>query len=70
VACGTCEERCPVGAIAVNHEDVAVVDEARCMGCGVCTPSCPSDAVDLTLREEVKPPPALPEFIARRLKTS
>ena len=67
-ACGTCEERCPMDAIAVGDEDHAVVDTRLCIGCGVCTPTCPTEAVDLELRGEVIPPPALSDFLAARLK--
>ena len=66
--CGTCEERCPMGAITVGDEDVAVVNEGLCIGCGVCTPSCPTEAVDLTQRAEIKPPPEISEFLAARYK--
>lgn len=68
IACGTCEERCPVGAIAVNGEGVSGVDEAVCIGCGVCTPTCSSEAVDLVKRAEVRPPPDPGTFLAARLK--
>jgi len=69
-ACGTCEDRCPMEAIAVGDEDVSEVDEALCIGCGVCTPTCPNDAVDLGKRAEIKPPPSIPEFVAARFKTA
>jgi Fe-S-cluster-containing hydrogenase component 2 len=46
--CGTCEERCPVGAITVD--DVSVVDTEKCIGCGVCYPTCPSGAISLVER--------------------
>ena len=69
-ACGTCEDRCPMGAIAVGDDDVSEVNEAVCIGCGVCTPSCPNDAVDLSKREEIKRPPSIPELVAARLKTA
>jgi Pyruvate/2-oxoacid:ferredoxin oxidoreductase delta subunit len=68
-ACETCAERCPMGAIALGEDDVSVVDEALCIGCGVCTPSCPSEAVNLIKREEMSPPPSIPEMVAARLKT-
>jgi ferredoxin len=66
--CATCEERCPVGAIVVGDDEMAVVDAGLCIGCGVCTPTCDSEAVSLIMRGEVKPPPELPEFVTARLK--
>ncbi len=68
VACGTCEGRCPMGAIAVKEAGVAEVDEAKCIGCGVCTPTCETEAVDLALRGEVRPPPDPMAFMSVRLK--
>ena len=68
VACGTCEERCPMGAIAVGDEDIAVVDDNICIGCGVCTPTCDPEAVELSLRSEAGPPPDLTEFLTARYK--
>jgi NAD-dependent dihydropyrimidine dehydrogenase PreA subunit len=67
-ACGTCEERCPMDAIAVGDGDFAVVESKLCIGCGVCTPTCPTEAVDLELRGEVIPPPDLSDFLTARLK--
>ena len=70
VACGTCEDRCPVGAIAIGDEDIALVDENICIGCGVCTPTCDPEAVELSLRSDASPPPDLTEFITARYKES
>ena len=67
-ACGTCEERCPMEAITVGDEDVAVVNEGLCIGCGVCTATCTTEAVDLIQRREVEPPPEISEFLAARYK--
>lgn len=67
-ACGTCEDRCPMGAITVSDEDVAEVNEDVCIGCGVCTPTCDTEAVDLKLRGEVKRPPEISEFLGKRYK--
>jgi Pyruvate/2-oxoacid:ferredoxin oxidoreductase delta subunit len=67
-ACGTCEGRCPMDAIAVGEEGVAAVDGRLCIGCGVCTPTCPNEAVALELRGEVTPTPELSDFLAARFK--
>lgn len=69
VGCGTCEERCPMGAIAVDDQETAVVDESVCIGCGVCTPTCAAEAVDLTTRSGAKPPPNLEAFLVTRYKS-
>jgi MinD superfamily P-loop ATPase len=68
-ACGTCEERCPMQAIAVGDEGVAEVQEELCIGCGVCTPTCDTEAVDLVQREVAEPPPDLEKFFTARYKT-
>ncbi|MBI9085994.1 MAG: 4Fe-4S binding protein [Desulfobacterales bacterium] len=68
VGCGTCEQRCPMDAIAVGDEGVATVNAELCIGCGVCTPTCEVEAVRLVQRAEVAPPPDPGEFLARRWK--
>jgi Na+-translocating ferredoxin:NAD+ oxidoreductase subunit B len=67
-ACGTCEERCPMQAIAVGDEGVAEVKEELCIGCGVCTPTCDAEAVDLVERKAAEPPPNFEKFFAMRYK--
>jgi NAD-dependent dihydropyrimidine dehydrogenase PreA subunit len=51
-----------------DTEDVAIVNEELCIGCGVCTPSCSTGAAALIQREEIKSPPELSEFLAVRFK--
>ncbi len=66
--CGTCEERCPVGAVKVTG-GIAAVDAEVCIGCGVCAPTCQGDeAIRLEVREKVSPPMSLQDFIAARMK--
>jgi len=68
IGCGTCGERCPVGAVEVV-EGIARVDGESCIGCGVCTPTCEAgDAIRLYPREQAAPPPDLQSFIAARMK--
>ncbi len=66
--CGTCEERCPMGAIAVGDANIAVVDEDLCIGCGICPPTCSTGAVALIQREVITPPPDLSRFLTARFK--
>jgi len=68
VGCATCEQRCPMGAIALDDGQAAAVNESVCIGCGVCTPSCAAEAIELVQRDEAKPPPDFNEFIAVRYK--
>ena len=58
-ACGTCaDERCQVNAIEESGDVYQVIKE-RCIGCGLCITTCPSDAIRLVRKapEEVVPPP-------------
>ena len=53
-SCGTCVDRCPVGAIIL--EDTAVVSREKCLGCGLCATTCPEEAITLHLREDCEEP--------------
>ena len=58
-ACGTCaDERCQVNAVE-EHEDAYEVVKERCIGCGLCVTTCPSEAIKLIRKEpeELVPPP-------------
>ncbi|MFW9969970.1 MAG: ATP-binding protein [Candidatus Odinarchaeota archaeon] len=54
ISCGTCLERCPVGAIELN--DHALVLREKCLGCGLCVTVCPEEAITLRLREDGEEP--------------
>lgn len=43
VACGTCIDECPVGAISAG--DVYVIDASACTDCGTCADVCPAEAI-------------------------
>ncbi len=44
VACGTCAEECPAGAIE-EGEDKYVINQDLCTECGTCVEVCPNDAI-------------------------
>ena len=53
---GTCLERCPMDAVAMDN-GYASVDLARCIGCGLCVTTCPEEAIYLVKKEkEIVPP--------------
>jgi electron transport complex protein RnfB len=54
IACESCLERCPVGAIRV--EETAITDRDKCLGCGLCASVCPSEAISLHLRPDRQEP--------------
>jgi ferredoxin len=57
--CGNCENRCQVGAARVSTRTTkSFVDLNRCIGCGLCIPTCPQKAMSLKRKHsEVRPPP-------------
>jgi len=59
VSCGVCrEERCQVGAIQ-EGEDAHEVIRDKCIGCGLCVSTCPTEAISLLRKpdEEIVAPP-------------
>ena len=45
IACGTCIDECPVGAI--SEGDKYSIDPDMCTECGTCADVCPSEAISL-----------------------
>lgn len=43
IACGSCMDVCPVGAI--SEGDIYVIDPAKCTDCGICADECPVEAI-------------------------
>ena len=46
-ACGVCNDRCPVTAIAEDVKGKSAVWRAKCIGCGVCVIGCLDEAIEL-----------------------
>jgi len=69
--CGTCkEERCQVQAIEEGEEAYRVIRE-RCIGCGLCVSTCPSEAIQLVrkpVEEQVAPPKDEMDWYEQRAK--
>ncbi len=67
--CGVCaDERCPMQAI-VAQEDNYVVLPDRCIGCGVCTNTCPVNAITLVRKpddQRDEPPQNMLEWYSDR----
>ncbi|MBI4830263.1 MAG: 4Fe-4S binding protein [Candidatus Lindowbacteria bacterium] len=68
-ACGVCaNERCQMDAIVEENGGYRVLAE-RCIGCGVCVPTCPTEAITLNRRPEAecdKPPKSLADWGMKR----
>lgn len=43
VACGSCKDSCPVGAI--SEGDIYVISADTCVDCGTCVDACPTSAI-------------------------
>lgn len=46
IACGTCADTCPVGAIS-EGDGKYEIDENACLECGACAAACPMGAIEL-----------------------
>ena len=51
--CGMCTGICPVGALYIRREDMAVLfDPDKCTGCSQCVLICPVRAMEMSLGQE------------------
>ena len=68
-SCGICkEERCPMEAIVETDGSYKVLSE-RCIGCGTCTITCPTESITMEVRpdsEREEPPANLMEWNVKR----
>jgi Na+-translocating ferredoxin:NAD+ oxidoreductase subunit B len=56
--CSICaDERCPMKAIEMI-DDVASINTAECIGCGLCVTGCPTGAIELVDRKQMPSTPA------------
>jgi Pyruvate/2-oxoacid:ferredoxin oxidoreductase delta subunit len=68
--CGTCVDRCQVGAVSAG-DGRSVVDPARCIGCGLCVTGCPNDVARLEPRpgaDTARPPRDFADWERQRLR--
>ncbi len=63
-ACARCVKWCPVDAIAIGPDKVAVVDYGLCYGCGECVAACPYGAIAVQWKTE---PAAIQEKIVEHV---
>lgn len=77
IACGVCQERCPVDAISDITEPGPTQGKSRvarekCIGCGVCVIGCASDAIEMvpvSAEEWFHVPSSMAEWEEARLKS-
>ena len=46
IACGSCQDECPVEAISGELKQPHVIDQDKCIKCGACVEVCPFKAID------------------------
>lgn len=62
-ACGLCkDERCPMEAIIEENDEYRVVAQ-RCIGCGVCVVTCPTESIRLVSRPDADRDPMAKDML-------
>ena len=70
VACRTCIERCPPGALTMGDANVPVVNTDRCFGCGVCATGCPEGAIAMENKPAFPVPPKTVKDLVNAIKST
>lgn len=65
IGCGTCEQRCQMGAMVLEN-GIASMKAERCIGCGLCVTTCPTDSLKLERKPE-ETQPYVPRSMAEAL---
>jgi Fe-S-cluster-containing hydrogenase component 2 len=49
-----------MNAIDMDDDNLAVINKGRCIGCGLCVTTCPTEAMSLVSKSEadIRTPPA------------
>ncbi len=47
ISCQICVGQCPVDAITMDDNDLAVIDPEICINCGICASGCPTSTIEL-----------------------
>lgn len=47
VGCGICVAQCPVDAITMTEDNIALIDPEACINCGMCASACPTSTIEL-----------------------
>lgn len=70
VACETCIDRCPPGALTMGETNVPVVNPNRCFGCGVCATGCLESAIEMENKPGFPEPPKTVKELVTALKNN